>query len=457
MLLFVIGNRVSFGQKLIGNSAYSGTDGVILNPAFVGGTPYRVFIKLFSEQVGLDNNYAKLNASIYSSHLVFDQTTLQTNNNGKPKMANINADFRLPSFMFKVNSKINIGVISRVRGGIQANNISEIIAKQLVNNTDPDQFLGTLNQNTNLNLNVNAFSEIGITYGQTILESDNHVIRGGISLKRLVGVYSGHINSQDLSFTLNKEFTKSSEQTVANIQHINLNYGYTNWTDEHKNFSNWITGQGMPGRGLGIDLGLSYEYRKSIDEDYLYKIGFAIVDMGRLKYKSDNNVFNYSIERMNKKLTIDDVSKAISNSADSVVQVFNNVLDVKPAEKSTTFKSGLPTALNITFDYKLAKKLYVNATLVQNMRKKTAIAMRQYSMLAITPRAQMKGFEFSLPLILVNNYKNFALGASMRLGPFYFGSENIAGLIGIGKPYGLDAYFGMRFGLFKSTKVEAAE
>jgi len=453
-----ISYNISAQQMLgISNSNYSGTDALYLNPSFVSGSPYKLFIKLFSMQMGMNNNYVKFTGSIYGSNLVFDETTLQQNKNGKPKMANIYTDIRLPSFMFKVNSKIDVGLITRNRFLVQGSNISEIIAEQLVNNSNADKYLNTLNQNTNLNLNVNLFSEIGVVYGHKILETEQHIIRGGITLKHLVGVYSAHLNSQDLTFTLNKEFSKTSEQTVANIQHINVNYGYTNWVGNRGSLSDWLTSSGMPGKGWGADLGLSYENRKSSDDDYTFKLGLALVDIGSIKYKSDQDVFNYSIERSNKKLTLDDVNKAYNSSADSIVQTFNQVLNVQPNEKSNSFKSGLPTSLNLTFDYKIVKKIYVNATLIQNMRSKTAISTRQNSLFSVTPRVQMKGFEFSLPLILMNNYKNFALGTALRFGPLYVGSDNVAGLLGISKPYGLDFYFGMRFGFFNKKKVDAAE
>ncbi len=460
-LLFIcilINNKISAQQMLgISNSNYSGTDALYLNPSFVSGSPYKVFIKLFSVQMGVNNNYVKFNGSIYSNNLVFDETTLQRDKNGKPKMANIYAELKLPSFMFKVNSKIDVGLVSRTRGNIQGSNISEIIAEQLANNSNADQYLNKLNRNTNLNFNVNVFSEIGVVYGHKILETERHVIRGGITLKHLVGIYSAHLNSQDLTFTLNKEITSSSEQTVANIQHINVNYGYTNWVGDRGSKSDWLTGGGMPGKGWGADLGLSYENRKSSDDDYTFKLGLSLVDIGSIKYKSDQDVFNYSIERSNKKITLDDVNKAYNSSGDSIVHLFNQVLNVQPNEKSNSFKSGLPTTLNLTFDYKIIKKIYVNATLIQNMRSKTAISSRQNSLFSVTPRVQMKGFEFSLPLILMNNYKNFALGTALRFGPLYVGSDNVAGLLGIGKPSGLDFYFGMRFGFFNKKKVDAAE
>ena len=71
-------------------------------------------------------------------------------------------------------------------------------------------------------------------------------------------------------------------------------------------------------------------------------------------------------------------------------------------------------------------------------------------MLSIIPRIESRGFEFSMPITLSENYKNLYLGAYARIGPVFFGSDNLGGLLNVasGSEFrGADIYGGISFGI----------
>src|SRR5690606_37921465 len=147
-------------------------------------------------------------------------------------------------------------------------------------------------------------------------------------------------------------------------------------------------------------------------------------------YDNPNYVRGYNILRENVQLRLTDFEGA--ESTDDVADVLNEAFGINPSDRITSFRSGLPTALNVNFDYNLGGPLYVNTTWVQGLRGKEAIAMRQQSLLAITPRAELKYIEAAFPIALQNNYSILTVGAMLKLGPLIVGSDNIGGAFNMG-------------------------
>jgi hypothetical protein len=77
------------------------------------------------------------------------------------------------------------------------------------------------------------------------------------------------------------------------------------------------------------------------------------------------------------------------------------------------------------------------------------MGMNQPSMFAITPRFESKRLDIALPISLQNGYRNLAFGVNVRVGPFFFGSDNIAGIVNIGNPKGISGYMGLYLPILK--------
>jgi hypothetical protein len=215
-------------------------------------------------------------------------------------------------------------------------------------------------------------------------------------------------------------------------------------------------GGDAPGKGWGMDLGFTYEFRPDVEQykykvdtilyldnqknKYKYRLGISLMDVGGVNYKSQY-ARSLSIDRQNVELAPRDLEEA-ENTAEYAA-VLNQAFGIQPTDFKNSFRSGLPTTLNINLDTKVRGRLYVNTTLIQSLRGKGAAAMRQNSLVAVIPRFEFKWLELALPLSVQNNYRVFSAGAMVKMGPFFIGSDNIGGAFNIGKPYGANVYSGV--------------
>ena len=53
-----------------------------------------------------------------------------------------------------------------------------------------------------------------------------------------------------------------------------------------------------------------------------------------------------------------------------------------------------------------------------------------------------------IPFALLNDYSSFTFGLGARLGPLFFGSDNLGSFFNIGRPRGTDLYVGLTVPVF---------
>jgi hypothetical protein len=458
----------AYAQQLLGiaNSNYAGTNGVYMNPSSIADSRHGFYLNFFTFDGHITNNYLRftgpdLAQSLADDYFGKDDQYLQERLNGKPKMFTMAADVRLPSFMLKLSPKHSFAFVSRMRTAVQGNNISEDILRAFRYGTDKESLQNVFN-NSHFNFNVNSFIETGLTYGRVMIDKDKHFVKGGLTVKRLYGVYSAHLINKDLGYTIKEDAGGSS---MLHIQSLNTQMGYSR--DQFDIDYSSILNRQMPGKGWGFDMGFTYEYRPDIDEyrytmdgkerldnrknKYKFRFGAALMDVGGIRYNNAGLTRSYNVIRHDVTITSEDLE---NTSADRIDDLLVDLLDIKPSEQTNSFRSALPTALNFNLDYRIANRLYVNTSIIQNVRGRYAIGMRQNSMVTVTPRIEMKWLELAFPLSMMNNYGDFAFGTMLKLGPVFVGSDNIGGFINSGKPFGANIYAGMALPIFKGKKKD---
>jgi hypothetical protein len=215
------------------------------------------------------------------------------------------------------------------------------------------------------------------------------------------------------------------------------------------------------GRGIGLDIGVTYTKRRYVDdkrfdracdqryEEYIYRIGLSILDIGRIKYR--NNAQYHSF---------DDVSAIWQNfdtiAYDNVNQVVRELSDVfygdpDSSYRDNNFKIGMPMAVSLQFDYNFQKYrgLYIGAIWVQPIRFNMH-TLRRPAQLAIIPRIEKKNIEVSLPVSLYE-YRYLRLGLAARFGFFTIGTDRLGTYLGIGDLNGMDIYAAVKFNIGKGT------
>ncbi len=452
----------------ISPSNYAGIHGLNVNPASIADSRLGFSLLLSSVDVNVSNNYVRYNGPSSLIKLLkngneFESDYLEVIDNNNLKFFTSSIDYRGPSFMLTLSPKHSIALTTRVRGALQADNISENIAELIKTGGVSDELLDRVSENNRFSLNANMQAELGLSYARVLLNEDVHFLKGGLTVKKLTGLYSAHLINDNTKFQLVERADATDPAVVNNvieIQEINARYGYMN--DElisdvtPEAVLGWFTNGDAPGKGWGADIGFAYEYRPDTDQyrksiagvehinhrknKYKLRFGFSLMDLGGIRYKNPAYTRGYKINATDKEINTRDFENA--EDTEGYAAVINNSLGIRAADRLTSFTSGLPTTLQANLDYSLAGPLYLNAHLVQNLRGQDAIAMRRNSLIALTPRLELKSLELAFPVSLYNNYSAFGLGAMVKLGGFFIGSDNLNMLLNTGNQTGTNIYMG---------------
>jgi hypothetical protein len=486
VVLFHVSSIV-VGQQYVGivGSNYAGTNSIYGNPANIVSSRHKLYVNLAAADMYLGNNIFKWNAPysfvkllsgavLPKSKEIWRTSYLQTISNNNKKNINALLDVRGPAIMYTINDSQGLAITSRGRGGVSINNLTPEIA-DLIQKGNRATNLISNGDNQSLSLNMNAFTEIGLTYGKDISLNAEEAIKIGISVKRVIGLTNFHFIAKNGDFSILNNVQDPDDATVfydnvLKINSLNSEFGHSNLSSGVETLSfrpgYWLSSD-SPGRGLGLDIGLSYEYRPEIQKyiykekgvvkvdqtvnKYEYKFGVSLVDIGRVRFNNPNFVENYRKYTQDKLFFEDKVDKknTISNAKTDVkVEEFQKTLDVDDSEDQNDFSANLPMTFQTYVDYKVKENVYVYGTWVQNLRAKDNLGMRIPSSISVVPRYEAKWFEVALPVSLLNDYQLFAFGLSARLGPLFIGSDNLQGLFNIGNPKGVDLYAGLNIPIF---------
>lgn len=452
---------LSSAQRYIGVATgnWSGTNGLYLNPASIADSRHKFTIDLFSVNVGINNNMAKFNDGIgglfgvadgdFASALTFeDQETFSLH---APYM-----EFRGPGAIVSINNKHSIALTTRVRAFNQFHNFNQDLYRTIVDNGFSDAVTAGTNysiQADGFNYTAHGWSEIGLSYAGVIYDGGKHFVKGGITLRYLMGAGYVGMTSDNLDATV-----YPNEDSLI-ITSTSLNYGsnITNEVGLGNNISDFIGGSGS---GIGGDLGFIYEYRPdagsyTYDMDgktgisdrsqnkYLIRASLAITDLGSIKYSDNNFVTNINTFPAPNNIAIvkgSELAENIGNYNNLRKYAAEHNLDVDSGTNTTTSKLKMPTSLIANVDYHAVKGLYINAMFIANMANQDEFGNSWYNQLTITPRWDTRVWSVGVPLTYDFLTKSMKMGVGVRVGGFFLGSDDMLGLFGSG--YGANLYFG---------------
>ena len=466
-----------FSQQWLGisSSNYSGTYGIYNNPANVADTRYKFFLNLAGGNIEVANNYASWGApysligiltnTVSDKYRSANGAILYKNSYTKEDLENktstafMGADIRGPSIMYTFEKyKFSVGLTTRMRLLTNLSNTTTPIARILVNGTALPAIYGIAQNDNHFVMNMNGYVEMGLTFGMVIREQDENFLKAGLTVKRVNALMNVHYLGNDVDYMIDRVAARPKRQNVF-FENAQGTYGLTkSGALESASFSpDWLFGNAGAGSGYGFDAGIVYEYRpdyKNYDiklkdrwttdgtqNKYLYKIGIALLDIGRMKYNNPNYVFQTDIAETGVLVAPGTFNKI--DSPEKLYQQMNTAFGLQETNYHHDFISALPTAFSANFDYHYSQKFYLSASWIQSLRNPRVQGMNQPSLIAVTPRWEAKWLEVSLPLVLMNGYRNFTVGLAGRAGPLFIGTDNLGGLLNIGNPRGINAYFGL--------------
>ncbi|SDS01344.1 DUF5723 family protein [Winogradskyella sediminis] len=432
LFIFLIPLHLAFGQSYVGHSIdnYAGVQGAIYNPSYIVGSKLRGDVNLISASVFGGSDYFGINISdILNSDGDFD---IEDEAEKFPSNANnffVNADVVGPSFMFNLNKKSSIGVITRGRVHLNVNNINGELYETISNDFDSDESFDF--DSKYLNGTMHAWAEVGLAYARILMEKPNHVLKGGVTLKYLQGAGSAFMSSPELQGYY-------SEPTETLTTQGRLIYGTSqDFESDDIEFSNLTA-------GFGLDVGFTYQWYANRDNDslptyntpYKLKVGVSITDIGSISY-DDATVSNYDLN----------ASVDTSNPEEDIEEFLENNYNAVETEQTAEIK--LPTAMHLLVDYRFAKKWYVSAQANLSMVKNDSeMSTSILNTVTVAPRLETKWFSFYAPLSF-RQYGDTSFGGGIRLGPLTVGSGSVFTNLLSDSSKTTDVYLGLKIPLYR--------
>ena len=462
LLLFIIVLIPVKAQEMLGivNSNYAGSVGSIINPSSIVNSKLYMDINLVTADIFAQNNYLYIHGEDYKlfqflkrdpefpmygeNNQAFDHYL-----NEKLKYGFSNVRIIGPSAMV-VKGNHAFALTTGVRTMVSLNRIPYEIANFAYEGLYyPSQF--NINYNDHdFDMTAMAWGEIGLTYAYIFKKIYNNQFSAGITLKRLFGYSGGYMRVNNIDYVVPNDSTADIRNLDAEVGYsLPLNYYNNDFPDDGKFFK---------GGGFGLDIGITYQkkargysnrkYNKLCQqpyEDYVYRIGISIIDIGSIKFKENaqkhvyDNVSTYWEEIDTLKYhNIHELSQTISN------QFYG---DPDESLKSNKISISLPAAFSFQVDYHYNKNWYINSTFIYPV-KLGKISLRRPSQISITPRYEKMHYEFAVPISLYD-FKQPRIGLSVRLYFLTIGTDKLGGFFGFNDFTGMDIYFSVKINFQK--------
>lgn len=302
---------------------------------------------------------------------------------------------------------------------------------------------------TNSVPNTNTYAELGLTYAGAILEGDGRKLLLGATAKFLLGYNAQQLINRGLNYRIVTDPNNSSS-ALLEVNKLDATLAYTTFLEKRSLNPQTLFNTAAPGKGLGLDIGLTYVDQYDEDSPTL-QLGVAVTDIGGLSYTGPK--YEYNDLGANPALFKGSDFNQVSGPQ-GIAEVIQTKLNTGRTPDSQRFNAGLPTSLNLSADYQLPDGLGINVTYLQDMRSVKATAIHQPTLLAVTPRYDARWLSLAAPIAYLNG--GLTAGASVRVGPGWLGTDNLLGLLGSSsnsiKPRGLDVYLGVAFGIGRANE-----
>lgn len=427
---------------------YAGVQSVLFNPSSIVDSRFKADINLFSMSTAVGNDmYGVKFGDVFKDGYDFDLQAKKsfTNSNN----VYLNFDLMGPSFMFNIAPKHSIALYTRARAFVNVVDVNGKVINDISKDNSssfPSASLGSPNAVGN------SWGELGVSYAAVLFQNGTQFLKGGITAKYLQGVANYHFQGTNVSvkyddfgnpvldkFTTTGSAIYGSSQDFATDSDINID-------------SN--------SKGLGLDLGLTYEWRPEFDASrvdikdlkylnkYKLRVGVSLTDLGSMTYdKGVRNSYN-----LTGSFTQDDFD-GYDNFDEFMKSEFT------PITINGSVKSYLPTAFHADIDYNIHNKFYVNlngdlSVVDKNKLNQSSVANR----VSLTPRFESKWFSFYVPISYFEYSNQAQVGVGLRTGVFFIGSGSIISNVVSDNSRAADFYMGIKIPVYqKKAKAVVAK
>lgn len=446
---FLLNTQVLLSQERLGLNLekYSGVNALSINPANGAFHALSWDVNLIGAGAFVENTFvyaqptsishlAKNSDQIYitepageiepptASNIVVDYFK-----NSKSHFVTFDLNVRGPSILLNFDNPHAIGFTTSLRTAVSGFNL--------------DKNLGVydlLELNENSTLNMDAFSVAGMAWAEYGLhysysnESYLGKFGWGVNLKLLRGYEAFYLDS-----AMPIAVQKLSNDSVG-VSSMDISFGMTTRTIDNQEFT-----PKPIGTGYGIDIGATWLFDED-DGDYRFKLGFSLLDIGKITFNKWTD--NYAVQYNGDDITINsDGWESINSKEDAIEMISSQIFsDSSSIQRPAGFSLWTPGALSIQADFQVKKGLFVAALLNQRIAF-SARAVERNNTFALVPRFENRWFSLGFPVV-INNWQDFRLGTTARVGFITVGSDNIGSLFGESTLTGTDIYLAIKINPF---------
>lgn len=441
---------ISTAQEQLGlkTSNYSGINGITLNPASGVGSRLQWDINVISAGVFVENNYVfvrdanlfmvlrnmdnmVLAGNIGAESVTIDPKTLIvdfTQGNGR-KFSNVNAFVMGPSAMFRVK-KHTFGIYFGSRAVVSGQRVPGSLGYYDVEALD----VGDSFEVGRFKVAGALFSEIGLNYGRNIINRSKHRLNIGGTVKLLLGHDGFFMNNMERT-------TITIQDQYMTYDQARVRYGVANNVVGYGGEYNGYNFQ-VNGFGTALDIGLDYRLHNNRNlKGFTWKFGASLLDVGTIVYRK--NAVQHEINTDSPFDFVQGDYAGVENF-DYVYQILSDqsLANEVASFSDDKFALNMPMGIVLQAERNINDQFFINATMVRRVRTPGAIVERS-NILSVTPRYELRWFEVSVPLVLLND-RDPRMGLALRMGPLVVGTDNLTSFFGQQKFSGTDVYLAIK-------------
>jgi len=427
-------------------SNYSPSTSLFLNPSSIADT--RVFLDLHFAGVGasVHNDFVHMPETFRLSSLWKESETVpdpEYRRNSGPYNAYVAAIAQGPTISACLGDKsFAFGI--NVRSFTDARNIPNHLANYMVEGFKwPDQ-MGQTFYAKDIRVNSLSFAEFALSYGAIVKAGKGKLLTAGFTLRQLMGIAAAGIK-------LNRWTYMVPDTLDIETYSIHGNYGV------HEPAFN-------SGTGWGGDIGITLKRGVNVSSghrplhpesgcnitDYTEKIGFSLLDVGRLRV--DPEFYDGSFDG-EFRMVWENYSASDPDNLEGLTDIINTEFFAKSTESregKRSLRMSLPTALSLQYDRHIGSGIFLGGVWIQGIEPKN-LGPRRMNQLSFIPRFERRRFEVSMPLIL-REYREPSLGLAFRLNSVIIGSDRVGSLLfGRRDRFGADLYIQVKYSIFRRT------
>jgi len=440
-----------------------------INPALIADSRYRFDLLFVGTSLNLTNNYVGARSELWrdlirgqlNDTVDFRRYYLEDDyQNPSLKQVRFEQQVLLPSFLLTLGRRSALALNLRMRTRFSLNNVDYRLAKLAYEELKYPPYWNTWIEGGDLSFQYVTYYDVALSYARVLLNTGQHVLKAGLTLKYLHGVYGTYFYVDKFRF----RYQFYNDDTLAVEPGSRFYWGHSANVDY--NLYEKIVERPFDDQtrfSLGGDVGVVYEFRPRYDR-YLYdmdgevglerrdrdrytvRVGAAIQDI-RSRMRFAKGPLSNQIE-----ITPNNLSAAVHEwnlrpVKFGSIRDFNDTLRRRfgIADSSPDFILQMPTLLNVQLDWHIAGPLYLGGMGTFPFAKKVE-TLRMPRAYTIYPRIETPYFTLGVPFT-VNDLGERLWGAAIKSGPIVIGTNSLGWIVGGRSTRTVDFYFLFKSGL----------